>query len=471
MTVMTDLFTPTTVQTLGWTLLHFLWQGTAVALIVAVLLWLTKAASPTVRYGLACAGLALMMILPGLTYAVLRPQVEASTDLSYDLVVPNAQSSQLETAAADQGAAESARPAATRPGWLRPYLPGLVTIWLMGVLFLTVRLLGGLWLLRKLKTRFNQPVPEILALRCRDLTRRLGVARAVQLRESLSVNVPLVIGWLRPMILLPTSAISGLSVVQLELILAHELAHIRRHDYLVNLLQNLTETLLFYHPAVWWVSASIREERENCCDDLAVRACNGDRLGYAKALAKLDNTRLQHLAPAATGGSLLKRIRRLADKAVPQTPNPTQWTAGLVLILIPLLSVSCVQAGQRQPALLGTYTTEAFTVAELKRQGFTQAAACEHSGSKMIILSEKGYFNGSTDDEDGCTYQNPFVTGSWQLSGRRLTFRDTQDLGCGLEEYSYTYTLRDDSLIVHPVNDGCRERVYLFTTHPWKKQL
>lgn len=469
MTALTDLPTPVAVQTLGWTLLHFLWQGAAVALMVATLLWLTKASSSTLRYALACVGLALMMVLPGLTYAVLRPQVEAATALSYDLVVPNAQSSQAETVTADQGAAESARPAATRPGWLRPYLPVLVTIWLMGVLFLTVRLLGGFWLLRQLKTRFNGPVPEILALRCRDLAQRLGIARAVRLRESLSVNVPLVIGWLRPMILLPTSAISGLSVGQLELILAHELAHIRRHDYLVNLLQNLTETLLFYHPAVWWVSATIREERENCCDDLAVRVCNGDKLNYAKALAKLDNTRLQHLAPAATGGCLLKRIRRLADKAVPQTPSPTQWTAGLVLILVPLLSVSCVQAGRSQPDLLGTYTTEAFTVAELERQGFSHATACENSGPWMIVFSEKGFFSDNILSEEGCTYQNPFVTGSWRVSGKQLTFRDSQDLGCGLDEYSYTYRLKGGVLTFSPVNDACRERVYLFTTHAWTR--
>ncbi|CAA9301756.1 MAG: Regulatory sensor-transducer, BlaR1/MecR1 family [uncultured Chloroflexia bacterium] len=273
------------------------------------------------------------------------------------------------------------------------------------------------------------------------------------------------------MILLPTSAISGLSVGQLELILAYELAHIRRHDYLVNLLQNLTETLLFYHPAVWWVSATIRDERENCCDDLAVQVCDGDKLSYAKALAKLDNTRLQHLVPAATGGSLLKRIRRLADKAVPQTPNPTQWTAGLVLILVPLLSVSYVQAGQRKPDLLGTYTTEAFTVAELKRQGFTQAAACESSGPWMIVFSEKGFFSGNTVSEEGCKYQNPFVTGSWRLSGRRLPFRDTQDLGCGLEEYTYTYKLEEGALTFNPVKDSCPERVYLFTSHAWKRPL
>jgi hypothetical protein len=332
-----------------------------------------------------------------------------------------------------------------------------------------VRLLGGLWLLRKLKTRFNQPAPKELVLRCRDLAQRLGIAYSIQLRESFAVNVPLVIGWLRPMILLPTSTISGLSVLQLELILAHELAHVRRHDYLLNLLQHLAETLLFYHPAVWWASAKIREERENCCDDMAVRVCNGDKTNYAKALAKLDDMHLCQLAPAATGGSLLKRIERLANKALPQTPNPVQWTAGLVLILAPLLSISFVRANQDQPVLLGTFVTAPFSVAELTREGFSHAVACESSGPWMMVLSESGFFSGNILSEEGCTYQNPFVTGSWRVSGGQITFRDSQDLGCGLEEYSYTYRLRGGALTFSPVKDSCPERVYLFTTHAWRK--
>lgn len=478
---LSGVLTPAAVQTVGWTLLHFLWQGTAAALALALLLRLTRRSSPTLRYALACAGLSLMVLLPGLTYALLRPHVEAALTLSYELAAPDAY---LLAGAADatstMSAPETTEPSLRSPNevarrvaariWLLPFLPYLVAVWAAGVLLLSVRLLGGLWLLRKLKRRLNGPVSEALALSCRTLAQRLGVSRAVQLRESLSVRVPLVIGWLRPTILLPMSALSGLSAAQLELILAHELAHIRRHDYLVNLLQNLIETLLFYHPAVWWVSAKIREEREICCDDLAVRVCNGDRLSYAKALAKLDNTRLQHLAPAATGGSLLRRIQRLAGRAaLPQTTSPTQWIVGLALILVPLLSFSFVRAGQRPPDLLGTYTTEAFTVAELTRQGFSPAVACESSGPWMIVFSEKGFFSGNVLSEEGCTYQNPFVTGSWRLSGERITFRDSQDLGCGLEAYSYTYRLRDGALTFSPVKDSCSERVYLFTTHAWKR--
>lgn len=115
--------------------------------------------------------------------------------------------------------------------------------------------------------------------------------------------------------------------------------------------------------------------------------------------------------------------------------------------------------------------TEAFTVAELTRQGFTQAAACESSGPWLIVFSEKGFFSGNILSEEGCKYQNPFETGSWQLSGERITFRDSQDLGCGLEAYTYTYKLRGGALTLSPVKDSCPERVYLFTTHAWKRPL
>lgn len=158
MTVLTDVVTPAVVQTLGWTLLHFLWQGAAGALVLAVLLWLTRRSSPSMRYSVSCAELALMMVLPFLTYAMLWPQVITATELSYDLVVPSAQPSQVETATTDPMPGESARSTATQPNWLRSYLPYMVAVWFLGVVVLSVRLIGGLWLLRKLKTCFNQPL-------------------------------------------------------------------------------------------------------------------------------------------------------------------------------------------------------------------------------------------------------------------------------------------------------------------------
>ena len=139
----------------------------------------------------------------------------------------------------------------------------------------------------------------------------LGLARAIRIVELPGVDVPLVVGCLRPIVVLPIAAMAQLTAAQVEAILAHELAHVRRHDYLVNLMQTLAETLLFYHPAVWWLSARIRDEREHCCDDVAVAVC-GDAAGYAAALTELESWRTGELslAAAATGGSLLNRVRQ-----------------------------------------------------------------------------------------------------------------------------------------------------------------
>ena len=165
------------------------------------------------------------------------------------------------------------------------------------------------------------------------LARQLHIRRPVRLLESASVAVPTVIGWLRPVVLMPASALAGLSPEQVQAILAHELAHIRRHDYLVNLLQTLVETLLFYHPAVWWLSRRIRAEREHCCDDLAVSLC-GDPYTYARALADLEGLRTPSvpLALAATGGSLLERVRRLVRPS--HAGRAPGWAAGIAAVLL-----------------------------------------------------------------------------------------------------------------------------------------
>ncbi len=144
--------------------------------------------------------------------------------------------------------------------------------------------------------------------------------------------MPLVIGWLRPVILLPASALSGLTPDQLEAILAHELAHVRRCDYLINAFQNVVETLMFYHPAVWWISSCIREEREQCCDDLVVSAC-GDRVTYARALLFLEEARgLPRLAFAANGGSLIYRVRRLLGISSESCPPSAAELTGIALV-------------------------------------------------------------------------------------------------------------------------------------------
>ena len=156
--------------------------------------------------------------------------------------------------------------------------------------------------------------------------------------------MPTVVGWLRPAILLPIAALAALSPSQVEAILAHELAHIRRHDYAVNVLQTLAETLLFYHPAVWWLSKRIRVEREHCCDDVAIAIC-GDPVGYAQALAELERWRSASpaMAMAATGGSLLDRVRRILRVPTADEPRSPGWAATLALTMIFTAGAGSVQ--------------------------------------------------------------------------------------------------------------------------------
>ena len=156
----------------------------------------------------------------------------------------------------------------------------LVLAWGLGVTVSSMRLLSG-WLKLRRLVREAEPAPAEWQEALEHLSRRLGMTRPVRLLRSAALDVPAAVGWLRPVVLLPVTALTGLSARQLEMVLAHELAHIRRHDFVVNLVQTLVETLLFYHPAVWWMSRVIRVEREHCCDDIAV-GTSGNPVSYAR---------------------------------------------------------------------------------------------------------------------------------------------------------------------------------------------
>src|SRR6266566_531391 len=205
---------------------------------------------------------------------------------------------------------------------------------------LSVRLARNAWWVRTIRTRENVAVDGAALEMLSDLGCRLEISRAVKLMKSALVQVPTVVGWLKPVILLPASTLSGLSPAQLEAILAHELAHVKRHDYLVNTAQCLFETLMFYHPVMWWISRCVREEREHCCDDVVVKVC-GNRLAYAKALASLavSRTGFRGFAFAAAGGSLLHRVRRLMGLPEGQAASTSRQAAGLALIALGLLLV------------------------------------------------------------------------------------------------------------------------------------
>jgi len=336
-------------RALGWALIHFLWQGAALALLLGMALAIVRSTAARTRYAVSTAILVAMLVSPIVTVARLYQPASVATipsiaSESVSDAVPVGQPAPPRAAPApsggvviDKGAIQPGRPAAVElRAWVEPALPWLVIGWIGGVLLLSVRLAHGWIAARRLRTKGTRSVPVALQGVLKRLVARLRVNRPVRLLESLIVEVPAVIGWLRPVILVPTSALTGLTPQQLEVLLAHELAHVRRYDYLVNLIQCVIETLLFYHPAVWWVSRRIREEREHCCDDLVVGLC-GDPQLYVTALVGMERLRpaTPRLALAATGGggSLLQRVRRLILPDTPRAEYFPRWAAGIAGML------------------------------------------------------------------------------------------------------------------------------------------
>ena len=333
---------------IGWALVHFTWQGALIGAVTAVALMLLRGAAATVRYAVTCGALALMLAAPLVT-AQRMSTVPASTDF---IVLPG-----------DASMPDVAVPPASRPlplsgvvstmpeRGIDAFLPVAVYAWIAGVLFLSLRLAGGWVTIAGLRRRRTTAVGVEVQRRVADLSSRLRLSRPVRVMESALVSVPTLVGWLRPVILLPASVVAGLPAAHLDAVLAHELAHVRRHDYLVNALQAVVETLLFYHPVVWWCSRQVRIEREHCCDDLAVAAC-GDRVVYATALATLEGLRQADmpLALAATGGRLIDRVRRVLGVTPAHDGRARVWAAAVGLMLIVMLGVSSKTLGRADAA-------------------------------------------------------------------------------------------------------------------------
>lgn len=323
------------VDRLGWTLVHFVWEGAVVAALLALALLLTRRSAPGLRYGLALLALAVLAVLPVATFLLLAP-----------------------AASADPGplrstAGEAILVGASRSGvGMETRMPVLVAVWSLGVVVLSLRLVGSVLHLERWRRRHAWAASDEEQSRLDALARRLGLRRRIVLFLSDRLEVPSAWGVLRPVVVLPASLMTGLSPAQLEGILLHELAHVRRHDYLVNLLQGVVETALFYHPAVWWVSGVVRREREHLCDDAAVAAL-GDPMPYARALLALEERR-QAPRPAlsAKEGNLMNRIARvLSPKPAPVRLSPL--APSLAALAVVGLALGGVLRAEAQTAPVG----------------------------------------------------------------------------------------------------------------------
>jgi len=319
------------IQRLGWTLLHSLWQGAVIAMLLAVLLPLTRSAR--IRYAFACAALLLLSVWAAITFALsergMMTKIGGLAQFAY-------------SAPAIPPAGSPLQPSSQGMEALR-LIPLLVALWMTGVIGQALRQCVG-WL-RVQRLRRGRPIDDPAWLYVlRTLAARLRIRRLVLLVRSAHVDVPAVVGVLCPVILVPLAMFNELSPEQARAILAHELAHIRRCDYAVNLIQMAIETIFFHHPAVWWISAQIRKERENCCDDLAASVCG--RTIYAGALVSLEERRATPFALAATDGSLLRRIGRLVGAPPPRRQQARSVLVAIIALVCVLVPVGLQRIGR-----------------------------------------------------------------------------------------------------------------------------
>ncbi len=339
-----------TLQAIGWTLIHFCWQAAVIAGGYRVVSAAFARRSSQARYVVALSALLLMLVsaagtlmwemrdvsMPGLTGDVSNGQVAAAVADFPRSMEPGFK------------AAESAAVRTLSFSGLLPWVDGL---WVLGVVVLSLRSLGGWWLIQRLRAAATVEAPVTVQASFARIAAAMGLGRPVLLRVSSAIAGPVTVGVVRALVLLPLSAATSLSMEELEVVLAHELAHVRRADFLWNLLQTLAETLFFFHPAVWWVSGRIRYERELCCDDIALQFC-ASPVVYANALFRLEEQRSRQLRLAMaldghqSSQTLRMRIARVLDEPVGMTARrPVRpfslaaACAGLIVLLLPVPQV------------------------------------------------------------------------------------------------------------------------------------
>lgn len=313
---------------LALTLIHFIWQGSIVALALKSALILISNKKPQLRYAFASFSMLACLILPFITFAIIyQPDNNALVQSSSLMPLFQTSTNFLQN------------PNTYWATNVAEYLPYLSVIWLTIVMLLTFKLLIEVYTVNQIPKQSIIPTDAKLSARFTQLVDKMKLSTTPRLLISLKTDVPMAIGWLKPVILLPASMLSGLTTTQLEMLILHELAHIRRHDYLVNFIQTLVALLLFFHPAVQWISKQMRNEREYCSDDIAVQHC-GDAIAYAHTLADtavLCNKHRHHTIPnmamAASGGDLKQRVVRLVDHHCTPSNDVGKWLAGSTIVV------------------------------------------------------------------------------------------------------------------------------------------
>ena len=333
-------FSESMIQAFGWTLIHSLWQGTLLALLAALSFYMLRKAKPNARYVAGVSSIVVQVVLSVITFAHYYVQAPAA---SITKPLPYAAPSTM------IASGTYSLPVTLKAQlWIAAHLNELVICWLIGAAFLLLRFAGGWFFTETLRSKASIVMDREWRARFGVIVAKMNIKRSIELRETARIVTPMVIGAFSPAVLLPIGLLSGLSTAQVEAILAHELAHIRRNDYLINLLQSFVEVVFFFHPAIWWLSERVRAEREHCCDDIALSVC-GDKMTLAHALVKVDEWQsAPQLAMAFASGKplLLQRIQRVLG-IQPKAMRPLgNWPVMLIAASL-VISLSFYAVGQK----------------------------------------------------------------------------------------------------------------------------
>jgi beta-lactamase regulating signal transducer with metallopeptidase domain len=338
-------FTTDIIRAFGWTLLHSFWQAFFVYACLRIVLRIWPMASAAIKYHLSFLSLAG---IAGWFLVTFYNQLDAIREAQKIQEMAMTWDTATIAAAMEQLPKQSNGLQTMLPG-MESYFPFLVAVYIVGVTLMTIKLCLDLAQLRQMRQEGISAMGRTWDEHLLKLAVNMGVTRKVQLFISQHLQVPVMIGFLKPVILLPAAMVSNLSPEQLEAILLHELAHIKRNDYLLNIFQSIVETILFFNPFVWWISKNIRLEREHCCDDLVI-AGTVQPLHYAKALVALEEYRLtanpMAMAAADDKHHLLHRIKRIMEMKT-KNLNYSQRVLALLIIVVGLVSIAWLNPGNK----------------------------------------------------------------------------------------------------------------------------
>jgi len=363
MNTISAIFSAELTEALGWMLIHSLWQGAIIAVLLLLILYFIKKKSAQIKYFLSFVALMGIVVWAGITFInayqyasekqVLKTQILNDPGylknlLSSDNTHSNSLNNQ-ETPVINQNTIKFR-------AFFQRNFNIICLVWLVGMLFMVARFIGGLIYTHRLRTQNLMPISDEWGQIVKSLSHKLGIKRKVESFFSPLTRVPVTLGAVKPIVLFPISALTGLTPKEFEAAIAHELAHIRRNDYLLNIMQSVVEMLFFYHPAVWVISAQVRAERENSCDNIAVDA-TGNRVEYIRTLAAMQIKQSEQaqlvMAFSVKRGSVLQRIKRL-QKEITMKTNFIEGIIAASLITGGLILASFTSSDNSNHSLMQT---------------------------------------------------------------------------------------------------------------------